>query len=701
MPFDFEALVGHLYVVGGRAVSVAPPGALVEVAPKKAARGREADTFFTLVLPSGDALAPTAFYEQMSRLAAERYFDSTGSVTAGLREVFTTLNENLVDHNQSNPQRTYEANIVCAVLRSDDLIIGRVGSAVVLLRHEDEIETLPPNLENDEALYVPPLGVQPIPEMAMTRHRVTNGTRMVMGDANMADFSRDQIERVLSDHDIGMMLVGFKELARLQLTMVAVEYVPPEVSAPMPVPEGESTAAIAEEQRAKAAQSSAKNGGGRSRRGLGKAGKRITAGTQRSMGVVAQSVSQGMDVTAKTLDHYLDAPDDGKKRWYTSPLAAAVAVLIPVAIVAVVLIIWLGSTGETEFEICINNANDLAELAREVESSNPSGRLTMWNSVMEAASNCAELRPEDQSSANLIREGQEVVDIIFDITRREAIPIEALPEAMFTEIILAGRNIYVLDSARARVYQMSLSEDGLSITRGLSPILAMSAGTTVDNFPIGNIIDIGFSSEEIFALDENGVLIVCRRNQTQNCEAEQLRGVELWQTPIEMTVWGTDARIYILDPGANQIWRYVNQAGSYSGIADQYFEGQNRAQISQAVDLSIDDGGNVYVLRSEGLVVQYTRGVLQDFRYGGFSEAQMPNAAQSMFLDEDPLGQAIYLTNRDNRTIYELTLGGSRRAEYRIFNEDRFSTLNGVVSNPGNGLLYAISGNTIFALQIR
>jgi hypothetical protein len=83
MPFVFEALVGHLYIVGGRSISASPPGALVEVAPKKAARGRETDTFFALVLPSSDSPAPTAFYDQLAQLAAERFFSSSGSVTAG------------------------------------------------------------------------------------------------------------------------------------------------------------------------------------------------------------------------------------------------------------------------------------------------------------------------------------------------------------------------------------------------------------------------------------------------------------------------------------------------------------------------------------------------------------------------------------------------------------------------------------------
>src|SRR5215207_233535 len=99
MPFEYEALVGHLYVVGGRAISMMPPGTLVEVAPRKAARGREADTFFAMILPSGEQIAPAAFYEQMCRVSAERYFASAGSVTSGLRSVFNSLNDDLYTHN--------------------------------------------------------------------------------------------------------------------------------------------------------------------------------------------------------------------------------------------------------------------------------------------------------------------------------------------------------------------------------------------------------------------------------------------------------------------------------------------------------------------------------------------------------------------------------------------------------------------------
>ena len=129
MAFDFEALVGHLYMVGGRSLSTQPPGMLVEVAPKKAARGRELDTIFVLVTPSGDVTAPAAFYDQMANLAAERYFNSTGSVTAGLRAVFNSLNQDLVEHNGEG-KRHYEANLVCSVLKDNELFLARAGAGV-------------------------------------------------------------------------------------------------------------------------------------------------------------------------------------------------------------------------------------------------------------------------------------------------------------------------------------------------------------------------------------------------------------------------------------------------------------------------------------------------------------------------------------------------------------------------------------------
>lgn len=134
MAFELEALVGHMYVAGGRTIKTTPPGALCEVAPRTAARGREIDTLFILVLPSGN-VAPNTFYEQMSLMAAERYFSNTGSVTSALRDVFNTLNFNLFNHNNSG-RKHYEANMIAAVMRGTDLYVARAGAATLVLQNK-------------------------------------------------------------------------------------------------------------------------------------------------------------------------------------------------------------------------------------------------------------------------------------------------------------------------------------------------------------------------------------------------------------------------------------------------------------------------------------------------------------------------------------------------------------------------------------
>lgn len=248
MAFDFEALVGHLYVVGGRSLSTQPPGMLVEVAPRKAARGREMDTIFILVTPSGDATAPSTFYDEMAQVSAERYFNSTGSVTAGLRTVFNTLNEDLTEHNNSGSKKRYEANILAAVLRDDEVFLARVGSGVALIRNQGDSQPqpFPTDFSNDDALFGPPLGIHPIPDIKMSKYTVSEGNRLLLADSRLADLDMEKMSAAMGANDINEVLGAFKELGSMQLTMLAAEFVPPEAPSPVAVKEGRSTAKSAQ-----------------------------------------------------------------------------------------------------------------------------------------------------------------------------------------------------------------------------------------------------------------------------------------------------------------------------------------------------------------------------------------------------------------------------------------------------------------------
>ncbi|MEL6149371.1 MAG: hypothetical protein AAFR56_07080, partial [Chloroflexota bacterium] len=225
MAFQYESLVGHLFVVNGRTLASPPPGALIEVAPKNASRGREADTLYVLVLPSGQPAA-SLFYEQLAEMAAERYFNSSGSVTAGLRAMYDLMNRNLLDHNKAGG-RVYEVNMMCAVLHDRNLILSRCGLGMAVLKNGDQTLYFPTDpLNETDVVFGPPLGVQGLPDVRLKQFRVQPGARLVMADADLADADRAEVAAAMTADDVSAMLMQMKNLLVRQITAIGVELTP-------------------------------------------------------------------------------------------------------------------------------------------------------------------------------------------------------------------------------------------------------------------------------------------------------------------------------------------------------------------------------------------------------------------------------------------------------------------------------------------
>lgn len=700
MPFELEALVGHLYVAGGRIIKTTPPGALVEVAPGRAARGREFDTFFALVVPSG-TIAPNTFYEQMAFMAAERFFGITGSVTAALRDVLNTLNNNLYEHNQSG-RRHYEASMVCAVLRNDELYIARVGAAVAVMRYSGETVTYPEDVNNDELLYQPPLGVQPIPIVHMKRFVVDSGTRLLLADAAIAEIQMEKISQALVAANLEQVLDDLKLLVISNLRLVAIEFVPPEVTIPVPVVTGESTAMIATEIAAARSQQAAAPAATeppavrprRERRGLTQQLRQQTGSVAL---IVGKSVSSLGEVAGKLFARPIEA-----SRPRTSPgfLMAAV-IAFPVLIVVIVVIAWSGQIGISDFEACLNRASEAAAFARTVDSSTPGSVLAAWEATLEITRSCETLRENDPVVAALLAEGRDVIDRVNGISRRNAFVLASFPAARIKSLILQGLDLYALDDENSLVYRVQIAADGMT-TRSLpQPITRMQRGTTVDGLTIGEIIDIDYDATvagAIVALDRAGVVVRCLPQFIMECEAQRVLGSETWQNPTRITIW--NGNLYVLDPGANQIWRYQITAGDYQGLPSEYFAGSVRPNLLNAVDFDITTTGigTVYILQSDGIMQSYLSAAAQPFGFANMPETQF--TANSMFLNDSPIGKTLYIVNQPAHTVYETTHSGTFMAQYQVFDDQAFELLSDVVVEPAQRIMYAASGNTIFALKM-
>jgi hypothetical protein len=705
MAFDFEALVGHLYVVSGRSITAQPPGMLVEVAPRKAERGRELDTIFVLVTPSGDSPAPTAFYDQMAQVSAERYFNSSGSVTAGLRTVFNSLSQDLIEHNAGGKKR-YEANILAAVLRDDELFLARVGSGVALIRNQNDSQPqpFPTDFSNDDALFGPPLGIHPVPDIKMSKYTVSQGNRLILSDARLADVDMGKMGAALGASDITEVLAAFKELVTNQIMLMVAEFVPPEAPSPVAVKEGRSTAKSAQTSAspAPANEPASATPAETSIEPTPRRRNAARSGAQRGTGRVALLLARVFEGVNHVLDRIFPPPAEGKRSWMKASTLAGITILVPVAIVILVVVMGIGQVGPTEFELCVNEANQAAVSARGIASNDVSSTLDSWNAVIAVVDRCNDIREGDPSLASLLREGQNIIDKLFQVERRETEVITSVPNAVLTQVVLQGLDLYVLDSQNQQVYRVSLTEDGRSsVPNSRTAIPAMRINASVSEFRVSNLVDIAWAEDitQIIALDDQGVLIQCSPRFLQTCEAQQLRAAERWGGPTRMIIW--QGRLYILDPGANQIWRYDSAGGLYTNTPLEYFVGENRPDIRNVVDFGIDNNGYVYLLAADGQITLWVSGQQSPFTYAGFADGQEIANADAMFLDTDPVAQAIYIVNRALRTIYETSLAGTHNFTYRAFSEDNFASLANIVAVGNQGMIYVLSGNSVFALDKR
>ncbi len=711
MAYELEALVGHLYLVNGRTISTPPPGALVEVAPRKAARVREGETFFCLVLPIGGKPAPPVFYEEMAALAAERYFEGTSSVTAALRDVISYLNENLYAHNTTSASR-YEASMMCAALRGTELYIAKAGAGAAVIRSRGELLLFPTAFDNTEALGGAPMGALSAIEPRMTRSIVKAGTRFLLGDPILASVPMDELEDALSRADLSEVLVKLRErlsvdrLGRVTMAVLAAECAAPDLPTDLPVRAAETTASLS----ARAAHFDAGALNPRQPPAEVMSSETIPARrdaaqeTRFVAGALAGTAAAAVGGVNKVLDKVIPLPDESAPPKQGS--GVGLAVLIPLAVVVLVITLWLTGTGESEFDLCVRQAQSAATTARGIDSSDATGTLTGWRAVIQVVSECSRLRADDPQMLSLMMEARAIVDTLMRVERRDVTLIETFPNAEISRLLLQGSDLYALDRRNQQVYRVTLATDGMAIIPGTrQPLPAMRRGGVISQYTVSDLIDIGWTDTAtgfsqgnvIVALDRSGLLIDCAPRFLGDCNAQRVLGTETWIAPKAITFW--QGRMYVLDPGANQLWRYDPLGGSFPNAPTEYFTGEGRPDLRTAVDVAIDDGGYVYILFANGSIRRFRSGRDEPFGYANFPANTPPASALAFYLNTNPVRQGIFIVDQQQRTIYEITLAGTFIAGFRPQNEDLFAQLSDVAVDAGQEIIYAASGNGVLALR--
>ncbi len=222
MPEDVQALVGHVLIVGGRAVGVPPPGALAELAPRRASRAREGHAFAILVTPHGETRAPAPYFETLAQLGADTYFGSSGGITGGLREALAAINRHILDDPAGEP-----VNALALALHGSDLYVARGGRSFMVWRGADGLTFFPEERRDPLVINLPPLGSGDPPDIQLTRLAVAPGDMLLLCDESLQHAPTTTFDVVLREGTLADVLQRLKTLSSKRLAVSAVAFAPP------------------------------------------------------------------------------------------------------------------------------------------------------------------------------------------------------------------------------------------------------------------------------------------------------------------------------------------------------------------------------------------------------------------------------------------------------------------------------------------
>jgi hypothetical protein len=686
MTTELEALVASLYIVGGRAIRTAPPGALVQKAPRHCPRTRAQDTVFALLTLSGEGHAPASLHEGLVRVAAEGYFQSTATVTASLREALSAVNAELMARNRQ-ASTSHKAHLVCAVLRGGEAYVAQAGACQSFFQQSGEVSRFPADLDE---LQGNPLGLGTRPEIRLTHYTVAPGDVLALSDRALADLERPKVDAALNSGDADGVVSALTPLAGASASVLVVKFALPEQvteAAPPKEPPPVERAAAAYQKLAVRIR---ETGLGQRLRDVGR-----EADVGQALGSLGRALALGLarftEVANWLLDLFLPEPDEeeGGPRIPTT-LAAGVTVLIAVGVTVVVVGLMLRNSGRDRCEDFVRLSAEEAAQAK-LLTGHPDEAREAWVAVRLHLEQALEIcPPSDERPARALDEARGFIDEYDQVVRpRPAVtelrhfPAGTVP----TGPVLHAPDIYTLDVVNVALYRDQLMENGYQLVEeNTQPVLRK--GDTVDGYVIEHLVDIEWMAEGtvrnrnvLVALEPtSGVLIAY--SPTLPPAATPLVGWEEWMEPVAISSWG--GNFYILDPGADQIWRYrvSPSSGDYSDSPERYFDNlATNPDLEGAIDFSIDDQGNVYILFEGARVMKFWGGESQPF---SLDSMPMPLLeVRSIFLDSGPFAQALYLVDAGNESIFETTLRGNFAYHFKAANEEAFRDLRGVFVKSG------------------
>jgi hypothetical protein len=200
---------------------------------------------------------------------------------------------------------------------------------------------------------------------------------------------------------------------------------------------------------------------------------------------------------------------------------------------------------------------------------------------------------------------------------------------------------------------------------------------------LGNVQDATVYDDRVFALNDTGVYEVTV-NKRKVIEKE-------WDG--EVKIYAYTGNMYVLDKGANMVWRYQGTAeGGGFGAKQKWFGPGVSPDFSEVLSWTID--GSVWTLDSTARILRFTLGKQDAFSLSGVAPAL--NSATAFYTNEGL--KSIYILDSHNSRVLVVSKEGKFVAQYLA---DQLKEAKGLAVSEDQKKIIVLLGNKLYSMELK
>lgn len=329
-----------------------------------------------------------------------------------------------------------------------------------------------------------------------------------------------------------------------------------------------------------------------------------------------------------------------------------------------------------QFNQILQQAKDDFNSAKGLAGLNPPEAKNKLDSAKDQVNKALAIKSRDSGAQNLKKQIEEQSPSILQETSISEFPVFLDMDLVKKDfraayLSLSAGKLLLLDQGAKTLVTVDLAKKSNQILAGENQL-----GEAV-------FASLNGGTAFVYSVDK-GILRVDIANQKVTSVSKKDSG---WKEIKD--IYGFAGNVYLLD--SRQVWKYLPTVDGYSDKRE-YLTKASEADFGSALRMQIES--SVYVLKTGGEIVRFTRGDKDNFSYAGLDKGVKD--PKSVFASSD--ADNLYVLDSGNSRLLILTKTGSYKGQIA---GSKFATASDLAVDEKNKKVYLLDSSKIYSVDLK